>query len=59
MEPATSELEFSKAERISFEDHRAELQADLAEEWKRQRDVVQFLLTWDDQHPQDFVKVTM
>ena len=59
MEPATGELASFKAERTSFEDHRAELRANLAEEQKRQREIVRFLLTWGDQHPQDFVTLTM
>ena len=59
MEPATSELASFKAERTSFEDHWDEFRADLVVERKRQREIVQFLLTWGDQHPQDFVTLTM
>ena len=59
MEPATSELEQFQLERTWFNDHQSELRADLEKNRKRHRDIVQFLVTWGEHHPKNFVTVTM
>ena len=46
-------------ERAKFANHQSDLRADLEKNQKKYEDIMQFLVEWGDDHPENFVTVTM